>query len=253
MVAVGYEDGALLLPTVFLVIIVTVLVHGLTLAPLARRLGLARDDGNGVLIVGASPFTEQVAEALHRLDINVKVADGSYQRLQPLRMASVPVYFGEVLSEDAEERLDAGNLTYLLCATDNDYYNALVSRSLGQEFGYHRTFQLATHQEAASEGRRLTVQRRGSFAFDGELDYFALHSKLAEGWVVHTTKLSEEFGHEQLFARLGTLGDDWVMLGAASASGGFRLFGKDHRFTPSAGSTVLYFAPAKAKRALADE
>ncbi|HHO48976.1 MAG TPA: hypothetical protein ENN06_11090 [Desulfobacteraceae bacterium] len=55
LVAAGYQDAEALLPLVFLIIIVTVLVHGLTLGPLARKMGLAAEEENGLLIVGASP------------------------------------------------------------------------------------------------------------------------------------------------------------------------------------------------------
>ncbi|WP_284328256.1 cation:proton antiporter [Demequina litorisediminis] len=41
LIEAGYEDGAVFLPTVFLVIIVTVLAHGFSLGWLSRRLGLS--------------------------------------------------------------------------------------------------------------------------------------------------------------------------------------------------------------------
>src|SRR6056297_203269 len=50
MVAAGYDDARIMLPLVFAVIIATVLLHGLTLGPLGRRLGLAAEDDNGVQI-----------------------------------------------------------------------------------------------------------------------------------------------------------------------------------------------------------
>lgn len=41
LLAAGYQDAEILLPIVFLVIVVTVLAHGLTLGPLAQRMDLA--------------------------------------------------------------------------------------------------------------------------------------------------------------------------------------------------------------------
>ncbi|MFV0286505.1 MAG: cation:proton antiporter, partial [Demequina sp.] len=253
LIEAGYEDGAVFLPTVFLVIIVTVLAHGFSLGWLSRHLGLSAGAKNGLLIVGASPFAQSLATTLQRLQVSVLVADGTYQRLQRLRMAGVPTYFGEILSEHAERTLETANLSYLLCASDNDYYNALVSRSEGAEFGYHRTFQLATHSESANEQRRLTFQRRGSIAFDGRYDWFALDERVASGWSIHTTKLTEGFGWQAWRERQDERGVEWMLVGAVDAEGAFRLYSHDQEFIPVAGATVLYFAPDHSKRERAAE
>ncbi|WP_159449607.1 sodium:proton antiporter [Demequina sp. NBRC 110057] len=253
LIEAGYEDGAVFLPTVFLVIIVTVLAHGFSLGWLSRRLGLSAGAKNGLLIVGASPFAQSLAGTLQRLKVSVLVADGTYQRLQRLRMAGVPTYFGEILSEHAERTLETANLSYLLCASDNDYYNALVSRSEGTEFGYHRTFQIATHSESTNEQRRLTFQRRGSIAFDGRFDWFALDERVAAGWSIHTTKLTEDFGWDAWRARQDERGVEWMLVGAVDHEGLFRLYSHDQDFIPAAGATVLYFAPDHSKRDRAAE
>ena len=62
--AEGIEEARGLAPLVFLVIIGTVAVYGITAAPLARRLGLAEPDPQGALIIGASRFARAVAQAL---------------------------------------------------------------------------------------------------------------------------------------------------------------------------------------------
>ncbi|WP_159448787.1 sodium:proton antiporter [Demequina sp. NBRC 110053] len=248
LVAAGYEDGDAFLPTVFLVIICTVLAHGFSIGWLARRLGLASGESNGLLIVGASPWTQSLADALRSLKVAVTVADGSYQRLQPLRMQGVPTYFGEVLSEHAERELDPSTLSYALCATDNDYYNALVARSWGAELGYHRTFMIATHGESAHEERRLPFERRASFAFDGRWDYVELNDRASQGWSIHTTRLTSDFGWTQWQERQRARGVEWMLVGEVGALGSFRLYSDEQRFTPEAGATVLYFSPSQSKR-----
>ncbi|MFV0632861.1 cation:proton antiporter [Demequina sp.] len=249
----GYEDGAVFLPTVFLVIITTVLAHGFSIGWLARRLGLASGEANGLLIVGASPWAQSLATTLTDHQVAVVVADGSYQRLQPLRMAGVPTYFGEVLSEHAEEHIDTNRLSYVLCATDNDYYNALVSRAQGAEVGYHRTFMIATHGESPHQERRLPFERRASFAFDGAWDYFQLNERTQHGWSVHTTKLTADFGWDQWQERQRERNVEWVLVGEVGPTGSFRLYSEEQPFIPLAGSTVLYFAPDQSKRARALE
>ncbi|MEZ5785967.1 MAG: sodium:proton antiporter, partial [Xanthobacteraceae bacterium] len=153
LVASGYSDAEKLLPIVFLIIMVTVLAHGLSVGAVARRLGLAAPGANGLLIVGAWPWTLALAQALKKLAVDVLMVDGAYHRLKVARMEGIEVYYGEVLSEHAEHTLETQHLTYLLCATENDFYNALVCKAWGHQFGRHRTFQLALHQEASSEAK----------------------------------------------------------------------------------------------------
>ena len=243
MVAAGYPDAAALLPIVFLIIIVTVLVHGLTLGPLARKMSLAAKEENGLLIVGASPWTMALAQTLKTLNVDVVVADGSYQRLKPIRMDGIKVYYGEILSEHAEHELEDEHLSFLLCATDNHYYNALVCKAQGYEFGHHRTFQLAPHQESNQEQKRLTLQQRGYFAFKPPTDFYTLQQRLRDGWTVQSTRLSKDFDLDRLKSRLGEPGDDWVLLGSLSPQKKLHLYSNEQSCKPTTDWTLLYFSP----------
>ena len=245
MVAAGYTDAAILLPLVFAVIIATVICHGLTLGAMGRKLDLAAPDNNGVLIVGASPFSLELARVLKQLDLGVVMVDGVYRRLKPARMAGIDVYFGEILSEHAEHSLATHHLGHLLCATPNDFYNALVCNALGARFGRHRTLQLATAEEAHSESRRLTADQRGHFAFGDTCDFNWLQERVDEGWTVQATRLAEDFGLDELSDRLGEPGQDWLLLGCVRPSGAPRLYSSELPFEPENGWRVLYFAPGK--------
>ncbi|MCW8906731.1 MAG: sodium:proton antiporter [Sedimenticola sp.] len=243
LVAAGYPDAAALLPIVFLIIIVTVLAHGLTLGPLARKMSLAAEEENGLLIVGASPWTQALAQALKNLDVDVVVVDGSYQRLKPIRMAGIKVYYGEILSEHAEHELEDEHLSFLLCATDNPYYNALACKAQGHEFGHHRTFQLAPHREAGHEQKRLTLQQRGYFAFEPPMDFYTLQQRLRDGWTVQSSRLSKDFDLDRLKSKLGEPGDDWVLLGGLSPQGKLQIYSSEQGFKPTTGWTLLYYSP----------
>jgi CPA1 family monovalent cation:H+ antiporter len=252
LVAAGYQDAEALLPIVFLIIIVTVLMHGLTLGPLARKMSLAAEEENGLLIVGASAWTQALAQTLKSLEVDVVVTDGSYQRLKPLRMDGIKVYYGEILSEHAEHELEDEHLSFLLCATDNHYYNALVCKAQGHEFGHHRTFQLAPHQEAGQEQKRLTLQQRGYFAFEPPTDFYTLQQRLSDGWTVQTTPLRKDFDLDRLQDRLGELGNDWVLIGSVSPQGELQIYSKEQPFKPAEDWTLLYFAPENGAMAQAN-
>jgi CPA1 family monovalent cation:H+ antiporter len=243
MVAAGYPGAEILLPLVFAVIVVTVVAHGLSVGPLGRRLDLAAPDDNGVLIVGASPWSIEMARALKHFDIEVLMVDGVYHRLKAARMAGIDTYLGEILSEHAEQSLDTHHLGHLLAATPNDFYNALVCNALGARFGRHRTLQLPTAESARSEERRLTAEQRGHLAFSEDRDADWLQERLDEGWTVQHTRLSEAHGLDALRDRLGEPGRDWLLLAGIRPGGEPRLYSEELPFEPENEWHVLYFAP----------
>ena len=243
LVAAGYPDADRLLPIVFLVIMTTVLAHGLTIGPMARRLKLASDQHNGLLVVGASDFSLALARALQRQEIEVRLTDGVWEHLKAARMAGVPVHYGELLSEETEHRLDVMRLNHLLCATENDFYNALVCKAKGYAFGHHRTFQIATQSASSQEFKRLAIDMRGYFAFASNANYGFLQERMTAGWTIQHTRISEAHGWEVMKSRLDELDPEWLLLGGITPKGDFRLYSSEQRFKVENGWTALYFAP----------
>jgi NhaP-type Na+/H+ or K+/H+ antiporter len=106
LVAAGYPEGDRLLPLVFAVIFATVLAHGFSLGWLSRRLGLSSPTRDGVLVVGASPWTVEFSRTLAGLGVKVIIADNSWHNLRAARLAGLKVFYGEILSEFAEESVE---------------------------------------------------------------------------------------------------------------------------------------------------
>jgi len=236
LVLAGYSDAVALLPIVFAVIVVTVLLHGFTLGPLARRLGLAAGARNGMLIIGSSPFALQLSKALTKADVPVLVADGSYQRSEPLRRAGVDVWAGEILTEHGEHDLDTSHLSHALAATENDYYNAIVARSQTAAFGSNRSLQLAMQPE----DRDLPIERRGHVAFDSTVDFHEIHARLDAGWTVRGVTVTSA-GWEEDAAALGTPESDWMLLAAVTGSGALRVHSPAHPTAPRPEWTAIVF------------
>jgi CPA1 family monovalent cation:H+ antiporter len=184
-----------------------------------------------------------LAATLKQRDYDVMIVDGSFSRLRRARMEGIETYYGEILSEHAELELDDQHLGHLLCATDNDFYNALVCKALGHEFGRHRTFQLATHEAGENESRQLNVEQRGQIAFGDEARFEALETCIDEGWTIQATRLTEEHGLDELAERMGEPVEDWLLLGALGPDGQLRLYSEEQAFEPATGWTVLTFAP----------
>ena len=196
MVEAGYEDAAILLPLVFALIILTVTLHGFSIGRLARHLGIASQKQNGIIIVGASPWTIDLASNLRELDIPVILVDGSWHRLRPARLAGMPIYFGQVVSASADETLDLSSMGYLLAASDNDAYNALVCTRFGNEFGRSRVFQIPMPAADQHETKGLVSALRGQSAFPDSALYEEILRRYFQGWRFQKTRFSDSYSYE---------------------------------------------------------
>ena len=198
MLDAGYTDAGKLLPLVFALIVSTVVLHGFSIGWLARRLDLASNRSNGLIIVGASPWTIDLAGRLNELEVPNIVIDASWHRLRPARLAGIESHFGQVVSESADENLDFSSMGYVLAATDNDAYNELVCTRFSNEFNRNAVFQMPMPMPTADEHEKkgYTSTLRGQRAFSEDALYEVLLQRYFEGWRFQKTGLTSEFTFE---------------------------------------------------------
>lgn len=194
LVDAGIAEGALLAPLSFILVLVTVLVHGFTLRPIAARLGLTGGDRPGLMIVGGSPFAVALAKAVERADVAVLIADPNRAHLAEARVAGVATFYGDILGEAAEHHVDFIRYGAVLAASDNDAYNTLVATDLGPEYGRDMIWQIGRMKDASRHA--LPTQLGGRKLADNPT-FEDLNRRLAEGWQVRTTRLTEEYTLDQ--------------------------------------------------------
>ncbi|ETX29446.1 cation:proton antiporter [Roseivivax isoporae] len=188
---IGVEDGAAMPPLAFALVAATVVLHGFTLRPLAQLLGLTAADRPGVLIVGGSPWSVALAQALTRLDLPVMIADPNHAHLRSAREAGIETFFGDVLSEEAEHRLDLVRYEQVIAATDNDAYNTLVTTDLAPEFGREKVFQLKRVRDGSS--RHALPATLGGRGLGPDDSFGEAVARIESGWEFRATRLSSEF------------------------------------------------------------
>ncbi len=236
LAAAGYPDARLVLPLVFAVITSTVLLHGLSLAPIARGLKLASGGRGGLLIVGASRFSVALGETLRGMGVSVVVVDRNAAALRAARLAGLPTLRVEVLSTIGEEVVDLRDVEHLICATADDAYNALVCTRFAPELGRERVYQIAT--EEAGERTAAAREWRGKIVGAAELDHERLAGLMADGarLVVETVPDATE--------ALPVDGADpsWPVA-VVGANGNFHLVSPDTPLSYAAGDLVARLHP----------
>ena len=235
----GFADGEKLIPLAFAIVFATVVLHGFSIGPLAKYLGLASKDRPGVLIVGASPWSIALAVKLKELKIPVKVADTSYRRLRPARLADVPCYYGEILSEVTEHHIDLNRFVYLLAVGGNEAHNALVATNLAPELGRASIYQVNARGKDEENRNALSYTLQGRTFLHSAVALDELIRRHYDGWVYQRTRLSDEYPPERYLNELTENAEIVLILRKETL-----LFAsKEARIKPEVGDVVLAYAP----------
>ena len=242
LVQIGIADAARIAPLAFALVAATVVLHGFTLTPLARLLGLTASASPGVIILGGSRWSVELAEALKKMGLQVIIADPNHAHLRSARDAGVDTFFGDILSKAAEERLDLVAYEKLICATDNDAYNTLVATDLAPEFGRENVFQVKRVRESSS--RHALPATLGGQAIGGNMTYFEASALIYDGWEFRVTGLSEEFTVDQFREK----NPEAILIAELDKSGNLRFLGPKSDPKNSTDIELLSLAPAKPKR-----
>ncbi len=242
----GVADAPRMVAVTFAVVVATVFAHGFTLAPLAALLGLTSASKPGVLIVGGSPLTAALAVTLKEAAIPVTVADTAWSRLREARLAEIPIYFGEVLSEDAHYKLDVKRFAAVIAATSNDAYNALICTNLGPEVGRANVFEVPSEREQA-ERKSLSFTLGGRpLTRDPELRLLDFQRDHIRGWVFQTTRLSETFTYQNY---LDNRAEGTRVILWRKPTGRILFRTTTEKSHPEAGDLVIAFAPPRRDKA----
>jgi len=236
---VGVEDAGRMVAFTFAVVVTTIVLHGFTLAPLANFLKLKKASRPGILIVGGSRWSTALAIKLKEAEVPVMLADQNWNHLAEARLANIPVYFGEVLSESAHHSIDPKRFTNLIATGDNDAYNALVCTDFGPELGRSHVYQIGRPDEKARQALSFTLGGRS--LTKEPVGFLDLREKLLRGWTFQLTRLTDEFSWDAYEASRpeGALILLWIKPSGAI------VFAATASSTPGQNDRILSFAMPK--------
>ncbi len=191
MVEAQYEDAAQMVPITFLVIAITVTVYGLTAGTLARWLGIATPNPQGLVIAGAHPLACQIAEALKEYKIPCVLIDSNYRNITAARQQGLRAHFGDLLATRTIDDLNLAEMGRLLAMTPNDQVNCLTALHFAEVFGRESVFQLSMGKGGVSES--FPSHLRGRILFGKGITFEKLYGMLERGGDIRATRISDEF------------------------------------------------------------
>ncbi len=184
----GYQGAELIVPCVFAVIAATMVLHGFTLRPLARRLKLTLSDAPGLAILGASDWTTDMAACLNQAGIPALLIDSYPGALDAARTAGTPVLQAELLSDSGMEALDGRAVDYLICTTPDAIYNGTVCARLAPELGRERVFQVSPGARRLNERRGMSRESRGKVLGEASWDVSLFEELYTQGFRFRLTE-----------------------------------------------------------------
>jgi len=233
----GLEQAGVLVPLTFIVIVGTVVLQSATSRPLARWLNVLAKRPEGFLVIGANQVARKIAEALHKQGVRVLLTDSNYDNIKSARMEGLETFYGNPLSDFAEQRLDLDGIGRLLAFSPVRDNNTVAGMHFRNEFGARKIYTVQTSSDTKlPEKHQQGAEKRGYILFNRDLTFSKLASLFARGAEIKATKITEEFAFEKF---INTHGSNAIPMFAVDPNGRVQVFVDDGEFIPPAGWTLV--------------
>jgi len=185
----------------------------------------------------------ELAAKLKDMKVPVLVADASWRRLKPARLADIDTYYGEILSEVTEHHLDLNRFGYLLALSGNEAHNALVCTDLAPELGRAAIYQVNARGKDEEDRRALSYTLQGRTFLHSGAPLDELLRRHYAGWIYQRTRLSDEYPREKYLKDIGKEHD--IIL--VQRKGALVFASQEQPLKPETGDTVLAYLPKPAE------
>ncbi len=237
LMEMGVPNADRLASVMFIVIVGTVALYGLGGVGVARWLGVATPNPQGMLFLGASEWVRSVAQALKSEGVDVALVDANWKNIAKARQEGLKGTYENILADNAFEELELDGIGRFLALTPNDEVNALATVHASDVFERSHIYQLPP--ESAGEGAKLAEMPRhlqGRTLFDTAATYLEIARRFEKGATVKRTGLTEEFGFDQY---LDHYRETALPLFVVSESGNVTVFEANGKVPVKAGRTLI--------------
>ncbi|NND72563.1 MAG: PTS transporter subunit EIIA [Rhodothermales bacterium] len=236
-----------LVPIVFLIIVGTVAVYGLTLSPMARYLGLADQNPNGLLILGAHAWARKIASTLQDLGIKVIIIDINSKNIDLAKQQGLDAEIANAVSETVLDELDLNGIGNFLAMTPNDEVNTLAALNFTEIFESNDVLQLDARivKNKSESDRDNTSSLRGRSLFGEGVTFFSINEMYDHGAIVEVVEITSTLTYEMIREQFG---EDTVLLFAIRGSE-VLINASDTNINPVPGDKIVLLAMADSDEA----
>ena len=244
----GAED---LVPVTFLVIVGTITFSGLAAGPVARALGLAKLDPQGVLVVGAHEWARQIAGVLRDEGFSVLMIDTNRRNIHAAKMAGIDAHLGSVLNDELLDGIDMTETRRALALTPNDEANALASVHLTELFSRQDVYQLAPDRLGVMEEKSSkSHDLHGRYLYGEKVTFAELAVRFGTGHVIKISKITESYTFEVFREHYG---EDALPLFVIGESGGLTAVAAGAKIDPQPGQKLISLVSGESDAPMAIE
>ncbi len=231
----GAQDADQLVPLTFSVIIGTVAIYGLTTPWAAKILGIADQDPQGILFVGAPAWAREIASMLSKRGIKVLMIDTNRANVREARMNGIEAIQDNILTIPDITDLDLRGIGRVFANTPNDEVNTLALQRFKGYFETSKLYQLMPHK-GKKPAEEPHGDRRWRQLFQNDADYAGLESRIMNNWVIKATSISDEFTMKDYRTLYGSSA---IPMFKISPSGVLSVSTVDKPIEPVAGDTII--------------
>lgn len=235
----GYEQASQLVPIVFIVIIATVAIYGLSAGWVAQKLGVAKPVPNGILILGAKDWSILIGKKLQEEGIKVLMADANLNNAVRARSENLNAFHGNVLSEFALDDMNLDGIGKMVAFTPNDEVNSLATLQFSEILGRSNVFQLAANTKWNQDEDEVSDHLSGRLLFNKDFTYTRLSNAIQSEEDLHMEQLTAEYTFLDFMAP-----DDGkekkIPLFHITSNNELHPFTIDYPMTPAKGDKLIY-------------
>ncbi len=226
-----------LVPVMFLVIIVTITLYGLTASTLAKKLDLSESNPQGCLIVGAHKLGRSIAKALNDEHFKTLLIDTNRSNVMQARMEGLNAIAGNILSESIIEEIDLDGIGKLIALTTNNEVNSLAALQFSRIFGSSNVFQIGMDRNKDGKIDEVSRELRGRILFSDSALMCTLEELIVDDSAISSTKITEEFNYEKMKEKYGE--QNIIPLFLITPDHELLVYSKDNKPVPKPGDILM--------------
>jgi hypothetical protein len=233
----GFKEAEFILPIIFLIILTTVVIHGIFLGPLTKLLNLSQNGKKGVIFIGTMPWVFDLAEKLDKLGIPVLITSASWYKLAPARIRGLNFYYGQILDAVENHTFDLTNYNALVAMSENDSFNLLACERMGKFLGADNVFHLPHNPNFVHDQYMVDKNTYCVFSTKRELLFENLMRFYHNGWHFKETQITESYSYQDFLADHSKC----IVCMVIENDNGIK-FGSEFDKEPEAGDIIISYA-----------